>query len=570
VVREAELLLDPNADRVAAEVLASAWLGRAWAKASLGEREPERAAARRLINHVAKHPSAAGRAALAACRLVIDQETGDELTSALPAGAVLPDWATEPTPRPIRAWIAEDPWGASQSWFIHYDDPVPHVLLASAYHPGGTQVGVLTITDPEAPAAYDATTAEQPVPSPRRPIAPARALSQLREAVRTTDMLWPRVTEAEYVENRLLAWRRIEAYAEAEPLLEERLSEDRLPDAERERLRASFVSAHGDTEGAQFLTGVFLDYGAGYLAADPLAWSPGDVLMFMLDYVPRKVVLDDADRQALVPLLADWVAFALTERGTDQRWIEPVVEAVRRHDDEMQKALDDPSGPARQFASWLEQSGIDPADTEAVELALGERNAAALARRLVTDVASTPPNGSGVQLTITLEDIEPTVWRRIVVPAGATLAELHDWVQVAMGWQDSHLHEWQVSGVRYGLADLDSDAEDESGVRLLDVAAEGDRLTYLYDFGDSWEHTVSVDAVLSPEDAGAVPRCEAGERACPPEDVGGAPGYAELVTALREPDAASEWGQMLAAAHTDFHPERFSLPTLTGAGTSRT
>ena len=137
-------------------------------------------------------------------------------------------------------------------------------------------------------------------------------------------------------------------------------------------------------------------------------------------------------------------------------------------------------------------------------------------------------------------------------------------------WQDSHLHEWRVSGARYGLPDLDSDAEDESGVRLLEVAAEGDRLTYLYDFGDSWEHTVSVDAVLSPEDAGAVPRCEAGERACPPEDVGGAPGYAELVTALREPDAASEWGQMLAAAHTDFHPERFSLPTLTGAGTSRT
>ncbi len=158
--------------------------------------------------------------------------------------------------------------------------------------------------------------------------------------------------------------------------------------------------------------------------------------------------------------------------------------------------------------------------------------------------------------------VEPPVWRRIVVPAEATLREVHDWVQTAMGWQDSHLHEWEVAGKRFGFPDPDADAGDDAKVRLLGVAAEGESLTYLYDFGDGWRHTVRVDAVLPPAQAGAVPRCEAGERACPPEDVGGLPGYTELVSALRNPDAASEWAQELGDAYPDFDPERFVAPRL--------
>ena len=142
-----------------------------------------------------------------------------------------------------------------------------------------------------------------------------------------------------------------------------------------------------------------------------------------------------------------------------------------------------------------------------------------------------------VRLGVTLREVTPTVLRVLDVPAACTLPELHDLLQIAIGWTDSHLHQFvvpaAVSGdvgeVRYGLpdAELDRDEHDETGVRLTELPP---RFRYLYDFGDGWDHDIEVLGPGEPE-----PGCRYGEGRCPPEDCGGATGYAELLQVLADP-----------------------------------
>lgn len=148
------------------------------------------------------------------------------------------------------------------------------------------------------------------------------------------------------------------------------------------------------------------------------------------------------------------------------------------------------------------------------------------------------------QLKIQLREVRPPVWRRVLVPGEVTLAELHEVLQVAMGWTDSHLHEFEVDGARYGMPDpnWDPDADwdldevtNESQVTLCQVAGEGSRLRYAYDFGDDWQHDVTVEKVLSPQPATRYPCCLGGRRACPPEDVGGPWGYQDFLAAVSDP-----------------------------------
>ena len=121
-----------------------------------------------------------------------------------------------------------------------------------------------------------------------------------------------------------------------------------------------------------------------------------------------------------------------------------------------------------------------------------------------------------------MREVEPAVVRVLDLPAGVLLPELHDLLQAALGWTNSHLHRFVADGVSYGRPDLDGpeDEQDESGVL---VRVLPDHFTYLYDFGDGWEHEV---VVLGPgeEEPGVV----SGGGACPPEDVGGPHGYAEF------------------------------------------
>jgi hypothetical protein len=139
-----------------------------------------------------------------------------------------------------------------------------------------------------------------------------------------------------------------------------------------------------------------------------------------------------------------------------------------------------------------------------------------------------------------MAEVEPAVIRVLDVPAGVLLPELHDILQVALGWSDSHLHQFVADGVTYGMPDTDGfdDERDETGVPLRALPAH---FTYLYDFGDGWEHEVEMIG-----GGGERPGVVAGEGACPPEDVGGPHGYAEFRTVLADPghpehDRHREW-----------------------------
>ena len=142
------------------------------------------------------------------------------------------------------------------------------------------------------------------------------------------------------------------------------------------------------------------------------------------------------------------------------------------------------------------------------------------------------------EIKIELREVRPAVLRRVQVPGELSLAGLHAVVQVAMGWTDSHLHEFDVDGARYGLPDPDWDAGevgDEARATLFRLLGQGDRMDYVYDFGDGWTHRLSVEKVLAPEPGVSYPRCVSGRRACPPEDVGGPWGYDEFLAALADP-----------------------------------
>ena len=146
-------------------------------------------------------------------------------------------------------------------------------------------------------------------------------------------------------------------------------------------------------------------------------------------------------------------------------------------------------------------------------------------------------------LKVTLKQVSPPIWRRIEIPGNCDLRTLHQAVQASMGWEDAHLHEFQVDGTSYmdpfQVDDVIS-AHDEVGVTLDSLGlAPGQEFGYVYDLGDNWEHSIVVERIVTPTDSPGAHqariRCTAGKRACPPEDCGGSFGYARLVALLGRP-----------------------------------
>ena len=165
------------------------------------------------------------------------------------------------------------------------------------------------------------------------------------------------------------------------------------------------------------------------------------------------------------------------------------------------------------------------------------------------------------ELEIVLAEVEPLVRRRVQVPGEVDLAVLHEVVQSAMGWTNSHLHEFEIAGRRYGIPDPDWGAQeivDEARGKLFRLVKQGDRFGYLYDFGDNWAHHLSVDKVVAAEPGVRYPRCIAGQGACPPEDVGGPWGYEEFQASLSDP-SHPEHDERLEWAGGTFDPHHFDL-----------
>ena len=141
------------------------------------------------------------------------------------------------------------------------------------------------------------------------------------------------------------------------------------------------------------------------------------------------------------------------------------------------------------------------------------------------------------QLYVELEWVQPTVWRRFLVPITIDLPLLHATLLFGMGWLGGHIHEFVIGRDNYGpadMADLDH-IVDEEGVTLRDALGAKKTFTYVYDYGDDWRHKVKVEKIATldaPIDSGV---CIGGENACPPEDVGGPPGYEAFLEALADP-----------------------------------
>jgi len=169
--------------------------------------------------------------------------------------------------------------------------------------------------------------------------------------------------------------------------------------------------------------------------------------------------------------------------------------------------------------------------------------------------------GALLQFKLTLTGIRPPIWRRILVPEGLSLSGLHDVIQEVMGWTDSHLHDFQWRGKRFGRPDPECDWDqviDEDTVPLKELGLSvKDKLKYMYDFGDGWEHVLTVEKVLAAGEP-QMPVCLKGARSCPPEDCGGIWGYANLLKILQDPTHKEyeEWKTWLPE---DFDPEQCDL-----------
>jgi hypothetical protein len=171
-----------------------------------------------------------------------------------------------------------------------------------------------------------------------------------------------------------------------------------------------------------------------------------------------------------------------------------------------------------------------------------------------------------VRLKVELRGVKPLVWRRILVPETVTLAKLHVILLQTMGWGGGHLHEYEIAQTHYGVPDPDIPSFepllDERRVRLKSLIETGTRrFTYTYDFGDGWEHVVKLENLMPPKPGAPSIECLAGANACPPDDVGGPPGYATFLSILADPNH-DEHAHIKRWIGRPFNPAAFDLGTI--------
>jgi hypothetical protein len=371
------------------EQWASGWLGQAWLAAEIGEREPEHQLCMEVVGRASSRPSPRGLAAVAALRRVVaPAETPmlDGTVEILSESQPAPAWSAAGPFEPVKAWRAVDVWDSEHLLFVEFAGPVPHTLMAEILLVGGVLVEKVALLTPDAAALWDQLREPDEVPMPIVEYPIPDALAELAHALRTTDMTLPRQDDEDFVDLRALAWSRCRLNLPDWP------DRQALGEEERSRLLDDFVAdatgqaAPGTADGTvvRSLAELFLDYGEGYMPSGPLCWSPDWVGLFLTDWLPRKGVLDAAQRAALPEVLRQWIRFVLRHRGVDPRWISPVVEAVDTYLPVFTEAFDDTTawGPAKELAVELAARGVDLSDQEAVDDAVRALNAERMARYL--------------------------------------------------------------------------------------------------------------------------------------------------------------------------------------------
>lgn len=267
---------------------------------------------------------------------------------------------------------------------------------------------------------------------------------------------------------------------------------------------------------------------------------------------PNKLLLTQAQRKVVADLLPDFT----NRLKTDEKNPRTIAFTTEELESIRQKAeVARPHAKTGMIRNSLRH--VVDAITKALEEAQG--------------IGAIPASERLYQFKITLLESRPPIWRRIQVKNGS-LDKLHEHIQTSMGWTNSHLHQFKVDGERYGDPELLECGEPdfgyiESTVTRIDevVPQDGNRFqfTYEYDFGDGWQHEVIFEGCLCAEKGGRYPVCVEGERACPPEDVGGVGGYVEYLEAIGDPkhekhDRMLEWAG-------EFDPEEFDAEKVTKA-----
>lgn len=169
------------------------------------------------------------------------------------------------------------------------------------------------------------------------------------------------------------------------------------------------------------------------------------------------------------------------------------------------------------------------------------------------------------EIQIALKRIKPKIWRRILIPSDLLLPDFHKVIQSTMGWTNSHLHQFKKGNKFYKERIPVDDFWDEitdvdyANVRISDVLSqEKEKITYVYDFGDRWEHDIILEKILPADKHMKYPSCLTGKRTCPPEDCGGTWGYEEMLEILKQPDH-EEYESYLEWLGEEFDPEFFDM-----------
>ena len=176
---------------------------------------------------------------------------------------------------------------------------------------------------------------------------------------------------------------------------------------------------------------------------------------------------------------------------------------------------------------------------------------------------------TAVRIKATLSDVEPEVMRRLVVPVGLRLDRLHLVLQAAFGWTNTHLYEFRAGGLGWGVPDpggMHDGPIDARKARLYDIVRETGAKTihYIYDFGDNWDHTLKLEKWFPDDPMIGLPYLLEAKGRCPPEDVGGAPGYEDYLAAIKSPNHP-EHANMIAWGPEAFDPRVTNERELTRA-----
>ena len=168
------------------------------------------------------------------------------------------------------------------------------------------------------------------------------------------------------------------------------------------------------------------------------------------------------------------------------------------------------------------------------------------------------------QIKITLKNSKPAIWRRVLVPPDILLPDLHEIIQTVMDWGDWHLHQFAKGRSLYSVQDEEDsfmgfETVGYSKIKLSDLLKkEKEKIQYEYDFGDGWEHVITLEKIIDRKEDQDIPICTAGKNSTPPEDTGGIWRYRAFLEIRKNPDH-EEYEEYLDLYGDDFDPEYFDI-----------